>query len=208
MEKIAVPGELLWEKEIRAPNTYCENGNTYATVLGMVRDEKFIPLEMIYKPKTGDNVVGIVTNVRHSGYNIDLNLPYDGFINSKFSRITFKQGDLIYGRVKFVDEVGTVDINDAKRLPNGKIVDVPASKVPRVIGKKSSMLNILREGTGCSIFVGNNGYVWIGGRGNLPLALKTIKLIIEKAHTRGLTDTVAQYINENGGEVTVPPKEE
>jgi exosome complex component RRP4 len=208
LEKIVVPGEMLWEKEIRVPNTTVVEGKTYATVLGMVRDDRFIPLELVYKPKPGDNVVGIVTNVRHAGYSIELNLPYEGFISSKFTRVSFQQGDLIYGRVKFVDEVGNADITDAKRLPAGKILDVPASKVPRIIGKKSSMLNVIRDGTGCSIFVGNNGYIWIGGKGNLPLALKTMNFIVANAHKHGLTDKVAEYLNEHGGNVTVPPREE
>ena len=207
IEKIVVPGELLWEQEMRVPNTIVVDGKTYAAVLGMLRDDKFIPLELVYKAKAGDTVVGVVTDVRHSGYSVDLHLAQDGFISSKFSRVSFKEGDLIYGRIKFADEVGNVDITDAKRLPAGKLLNVPASKIPRIIGKRSSMLNVLRDGTGCSIFVGNNGYIWVGGKGNLQLALKTIDFIIKKAHTRGLTDAVAEYLNENGGNVIVPPKD-
>ena len=208
MEKIVVPGELIWEQEMRVPNTIVVDGKTYATVPGMVRDDRFIPLELVYKPKPGDNVVGVVTDVRHAGYSVDLNLAYGGFISSKFTRVSFQQGDLIFGRVKFADEVGNVDITDAKRLPAGKLLDVPASKVPRIIGKKSSMLNVIRDGTGCSIFVGNNGYIWIGGKGNVQLALKTIDFIVANAHKHGLTDKVAAYLNEHGGNVNVPPKEE
>ncbi len=207
-EKIIVPGELIWEKEVREPNTEVVNGKTYATVLGMLREDRFIPLELVYKPKVGDNVIGIVTDVRHSGYSVDLNLAYDGFINSKFTRVSFRKADIIYGKIKFVDEVGGVDITDAKRLPTGKLMKVPASKVPRIIGKKSSMLNLIRDGSGCTIFVGNNGYIWIGGKGNLPLVLRTIKLIIEKAHTRGLTDTIAAYLRSQGANVKVPTAEE
>ncbi len=207
IERIVVPGELIWEQEMRVPNTVVVDGKTYAAVLGMVRDDKFIPLELVYKAKAGDNVVGVVTDVRHAGYSVDLNMAYNGFISSKFTRVSFKQGDLIYGRIKFADEVGNVDITDAKRLPAGKLLNVPASKVPRIIGKRSSMLNVLRDGTGCSIFVGNNGYIWIGGKGNIQLALKTINFIIRKAHTRGLTDAVAGYLNEHGGNVTVPPRD-
>ncbi|MCP4646209.1 MAG: hypothetical protein GY852_00550 [bacterium] len=208
MEKIVVPGEMIWEQEMRVPNTVVVDGKTYATVLGMVREDRFIPLELVYRPKPGDNLVGVVTDVRHAGYSVDVNLAHGGFISSKFSRVSFQQGDLIFGRVKFADEVGNVDITDAKRLPAGKLLNVPASKVPRIIGKKSSMLNVIRDGTGCSTFVGNNGYIWIGGKGNLQLALKTIDFIIENAHKHGLTDKVAEYLNENGGNVTVPPREE
>lgn len=199
MEKIVVPGEMLWDEETRVPNTYVEGGKTYTTVMGMMRDERFVPLQVVYAPKPGDNLVGVVTDVRHSGFSVDINLPSNGFISSKFTRVSFRQGDMVYGRVKYADEVGNVDITDAKRLPAGKLVDVPASKVPRIIGKKSSMLNIIRDGTGCSVFVGNNGYIWVGGNGNIQLALKTIKLIVQKAHTSGLTDTVAEYLRENGG---------
>ncbi len=207
-EKIIVPGEIIWEKEVREPNTEVVDGKTYATVLGMLREDRFIPLELVYKPKVGDNVIGIVTDVRHSGYSVDLNLAYDGFINSKFTRVSFRKADIIYGKIKFVDEVGGVDITDAKRLPTGKLMKVPASKVPRIIGKKSSMLNLIRDGSGCTIFVGNNGYIWIGGKGNLPLVLRTINLIIEKAHTRGLTDTIAAYLRSQGANVKVPTMEE
>jgi len=207
IEKIIVPGELIWEQEMRVANTVVADGKTYATVVGMVRDDRFIPLELVYKAKAGDNVVGVVTDVRHAGYSVDLGLAQDGFISSKFTRVSFKQGDLIFGRIKFADEVGNVDITDAKRLPTGKLVDVPASKVPRIIGKRSSMLNVLRDGTGCSIFVGNNGYIWVGEKGNVQLSLKTIDFIVRKAHTQGLTDAVAKYLNENGGNVTVPPRD-
>gem|GEM_PF-440775 len=199
---------MIWEQEMRVPNTVVVEGKTYATVLGMVREDRFIPLELVYRPKPGDNVVGVVTDVRHAGYSVDINLAHGGFISSKFTRVSFQQGDLIFGRIKFADEVGNVDITDAKRLPAGKLLNVPASKVPRIIGKKSSMLNVVRDGTGCSIFVGNNGYIWIGGKGNLQLALKTIEFIIENAHKHGLTDKVAEYLNEQGGNVTVPPREE
>ncbi len=192
---------------MRVPNTLVENGKTYATVIGLVRNDKFIPLELVYKAKAGDNVVGVVTDVRHSGYSVDLGLAQDGFISSKFTRVSFKQGDLIFGRIKFTDEVGNVDITDAKRLPTGKLVSVPASKVPRIIGKRSSMLNVLRDGTSCSIFIGNNGYLWVGGKGNVQLVLKTVDFIVKNAHTQGLTDAVAQYLNENGGNVTVPPRD-
>jgi exosome complex component RRP4 len=199
---------MIWDQEMRVPNTIVVDGKTYATVLGMVREDRFIPLELVYRPKPGDNVVGVVTDVRHAGYSVDINLANGGFISSKFSRVSFQQGDLIFGRIKFADEVGNVDITDAKRLPAGKLLNVPASKVPRIIGKKSSMLNVIRDGTGCSIFVGNNGYIWIGGKGNLQLTLKTIDFIIGNAHKHGLTDKVAEYLNENGGSVTVPPREE
>lgn len=197
MEKMILPGEIVWEREVSASGTYLHEGKTYATVMGMMREEKFIPLEIAYKPKVGDNVVGIVIEERRAGYSTDLNLPYNGMIPTRKIRITLDMGGMIYGKITWVDEVGNVDIGEVDRLPPGKIISVPPSKVPRIIGKKSSMLNQIREKSGCSIFVGNNGYIWIGTRGNVPLVLKTIRLIIDNAHTSGLTDVVAKYLEDN-----------
>ncbi len=197
MEKMILPGEVVWGREVSASGTYLHEGKTYATVMGMMREEKFIPLQMTYKPKVGDNVVGIVVEERRAGYSTDLNLPYNGMIPTRKVRITLDMGGMVYGKIAWVDEVGNVDIGEVDRLPPGKIITVPPSKVPRIIGKKSSMLNQIREKSGCSIFVGNNGYIWIGTRGNVPLVLKAIRLIIENAHTSGLTDVVAKYLEDN-----------
>ncbi len=200
MENMILPGDLVWEREVYASGTYTMGGKTYAKVMGMMREDKFIPLEMSYRPKVGDNVVGIVTEERRAGYSTDLNLPYNGMVPTRKVRIHLDMGGMIYGKISFVDEVGNVDIGVVDKLPPGKIISVPPSKVPRIIGKKSSMLNQIREKTKCSIFVGNNGYIWIGARGNVPLVLKTIRLIIDNAHTSGLTDVVAKYLEDNKGE--------
>lgn len=197
MENMILPGDLVWEREVHASGTCIEGGKTYATVMGMMREDKFIPLEIAYRPKVGDNVVGIVVDERNAGYAVDLNLPYNGMIPTKKVRITAQLGAMVYGKITFVDEVGNVDIGEVDKLPPGKIISVPPSKVPRIIGKKSSMLNQIREKTGCSVFVGNNGYIWIGARGNVQLVLKAIRLIIDRAHTSGLTDVVAKYLEEN-----------
>ncbi len=197
MENMVLPGEMVWEKEVRTPGTYIKDGRTYATVMGMLREDRFIPLAIAYRPKVGDNVVGIVVDERGPGYMVDLNLPYNGVIPTRKVRIRLKIGEMVYGKITVADEVGNVDIGEVDKLPPGKLMNVPPSKVPRIIGKKSSMLNQIREGTGASVFVGNNGYVWIGQRGNMQLVMRTINLIIDKAHTSGLTDVVAKYLAEN-----------
>lgn len=197
MERIVLPGDIIWEREVFASGTWVKDGITYAKVPGLLREEKFIPLEMAYRPKVGDNVVGIVVDERSAGYMVDLNLPYNGVIPTRKVRISLRLGEIIYGKITSVDEVGNVDIGEVNKLPTGKLIAVPASKVPRIIGKKSSMLNQIRELSGSSVFVGNNGYIWIGQKGNMHLVMKVLNLIIRRAHTSGLTDQVAKYLNEN-----------
>jgi len=197
LERIVLPGDVVWEREVFASGTWVKDGITYAKVPGMLRDEKFIPLEMAYRPKVGDNVVGIVVDERNAGYMVDLNLPYNGVIPTRKVRISLRLGGMVYGKIAFVDEVGNVDIGEVDKLPAGKLITVPASKVPRIIGKKSSMLNQIRDISGSSVFVGNNGYIWIGQKGNMQLVMKALDLIIRRAHTTGLTDQVAKYLDEN-----------
>ncbi len=196
MRRIVLPGDKIADKAIRIPNTFIDDNVTYAAVIGMLdEDGTYIPLEARYKPAVEDVVIGLVMDVRPSSYNIDINLPFSGFLSGRDLRIRLNIGDVIMCRVKSVDEVGNIDLEDARILPKGKIIEFPPSKVPRLIGRKSSMLNILKEAAGGEIIVGNNGYVWISEISNIPLLLRAMNRIIQKAHISGLTDNISQFLN-------------
>jgi exosome complex component RRP4 len=197
--RIVLPGEKIGAGRINAPNTYFDGTDTYAAVVGMVDDEgRYVALENRYRPIVGDIVVGMVTDVRHAGYEVDLNLPQGGFIPTRDIRLSLQLGDFVICKVKSVNEVGDVDLGEVRRLPKGKIVEFPSAKVPRLIGKKSSMLSLLKEYTGGDIMVGNNGYVWISERSDMPVLLKAIKIIERKAHKSGLTDEIAAFLSKHG----------
>ena len=194
--KIIIPGEMIWETEKRVPHTYVKDGKTYSMVMGVIRDDRFVPLQVVYKPKVDDAVVGVVVDQRGPGYMVDINLSCNAVIPTRKTRIMLPISAIIFGKITFVDEVGNVDIGDVKELSRGRIIPVPPSKVPRLIGKKSSMLNLVRDETGCPIFVGNNGFVWVGEGGDVPLAIKAVERIIQRAATKGLTDEMAEYLHE------------
>lgn len=198
MEKrIILPGEKIAEGMVKIPNTFFDGKATYAAVIGTVDSEgKYIALENPYKPYVGDTVVGLVTDVRHAGYEVDLNLPEGGFIPTRNTRITLQLGDFVVCRVKSVSEVGDVDLGEVRRLPRGKIIDFPPAKVPRLIGRKSSMLDLLKQNAGGDIMVGNNGYVWMSDKCDIPLLLKVITMIERKAHRSGLTDEIATFLEQ------------
>lgn len=199
-KKIVLPGEKISSGRINAPNTFVEGNETYAAVIGMMDNEgRYVPLENRYRPAAGDIVVGIVTDVRHAGYEVDLNLPEGGFIPTRDIRIDLQLGDFVICKVKMVNEVGDTDLGEVRRLPKGKIIEFPSAKVPRLIGRKSSMLVLLKEYAGGDLMVGNNGLVWISERCDIPLMLKAIKLIERKAHKSGLTDEVAAMLKAERG---------
>lgn len=194
-KKIVLPGDKIADTKLRAPNTFCEGEATYAAVIGTLDDKgRYIPLETAYKPQIADVVIGMVVDVRHAGYEVDLNLPEGGFIPTRDSRIKLQLGDFVLCKIKSVSEVGDVDLGEVRRLPRGKIIEFPPAKVPRLIGRQSSMLNLLKERTGGDIMVGNNGYVWLSEKSNMPLLLKAINTIKEKAHKSGLTDEISNLL--------------
>ncbi|MEW6722861.1 MAG: KH domain-containing protein [Candidatus Micrarchaeota archaeon] len=208
-KRIVLPGERIADGRVSAPNTFFEGGTTYAAVIGMVDDEgRYIPLENRYRPAVGDVVVGMITDARHAGYDVDLNLPHDGFVPTRDMRLTLQLGDFVICKVKSVSEVGDVDLGEVRRLPKGKIVEFPSAKVPRLIGKKSSMITLLKDYTGGDIVVGNNGYVWISEKSDMPLLLKAIKIIERKAHKSGLTDEMSRFLREATGRTAPERREE
>ncbi|MDO8554038.1 MAG: hypothetical protein Q7S22_04485 [Candidatus Micrarchaeota archaeon] len=196
--KIILPGDRISDKVLRMPNTYIENEMTYAAVVGMSDETgKFISLESCYKPVFEDVLIGIVTDVRHSGYSVDINLPSSAFVSARDMRTPLNAGDVIAAKVVDVDEVGEVSLGDIRKLPRGEIITFPPSKVPRLIGRKSSMLLLIKEHVGGELIVGNNGFVWVSESADIPLVYKAVNLVIEKAHLTGLTDNMQEFLIAN-----------
>ena len=197
MEKesmIVFPGELVSDRPDRIAYAYIDKGKTYSTVVGLFSDGKLVPLEGPYEPLPDDIVVGIISEVRFSGYSVDINCPYVSFLSSREIRERYEMGDAIVARIVKVDEVKNIDLTDARKLPQGSLVKVSSVKVPRIIGKKNSMIDTIQSSTGCQVTAGRNGYIWVSGAGDFSLAQKAIRMIEAQAHTRGLTDRVASFL--------------
>ncbi|MCX8197900.1 MAG: exosome complex protein Rrp4 [Candidatus Micrarchaeota archaeon] len=192
--RIVMPGELLSDKPERISYAFVDKGKTYSTVVGLFSNGKLVPLEGPYEPVPEDVVVGIITEVKFAGYSVEVNSPFPAFLSSREIREKFEMGDAILAKVLFVDEVRSIELADAKKLPPGRLVKVSSVKVPRIIGKKNSMIDMIKSATKCEIFVGRNGYIWIAGSGNANLAEKAIRLVEIQAHTSGLTDRIAAFL--------------
>lgn len=197
MKRIIVPGEKILDKPFMSEWTFVDRNKTYASVVGIMDEEnRFIPVKCVYSPRPGDNVIGVVVYIRGNGYKVDLNLPFEGFLSGKDTRVPFSLGEIMYGKIKEVDEIGNVDLTNVRKLAAGKIIEFPSAKIPRLIGKKNSMLMTIMQGTGCQIYVGNNGYIWLSG-GNIALALKAIEMVDRKFLMNGLTQEIADFLAKN-----------
>ncbi|MFB6208319.1 MAG: exosome complex RNA-binding protein Rrp4 [Candidatus Nanohaloarchaea archaeon] len=218
---LVVPGDLVYEGTDMYANsgTYEEDDKIYSKYAGVVRHNgqgiQVVPMSGRYIPSEGDVVIGEVSRVSYSRWTVDLNSPYDGtlgiseaseeYVDLDEEDLTdyFEVGDAIVVKVDSVSESMDVDLTmkdrRCKKLHGGRVIEIAPSKVPRVIGKKGTMVKQINEKTGCNIIVGQNGQVWISGD-NPNLAARAVKKVEREAHTRGLTEKIGEWLDEQAGD--------
>jgi len=221
---LVIPGQILADDEYYSGRgTFKEDGKICSSLLGRVslRNKKIrvIPLKSKYVPKKGDVVIGKIKDVRFSMWDVDINSPYSGILpafevfgrEKKELNKVYDVGDVLFLRVVEVDEIKKAKLGLKGRgmgkFKGGIIVDIAPTKVPRLIGKKGSMINMIKDKTKCKIVVGQNGLVWVKGNEDMEqLTREIIHLIEAEAHTSGLTNKIKNklYLAIDG---ELPPEE-
>ena len=221
---LVIPGQVLADDEYYSGRgTFKENGKVCSSLIGLVslRNKKIrvIPLKSKYVPKKGDVVIGKINDVRFSMWDVDINSPYSGILpafevfgrEKKELNKVYDVGDVLFLRVGDVDEIKKAKLGLKGRgmgkFKGGIIVDIAPTKVPRLIGKKGSMINMIKDKTKCKIVVGQNGLVWVKGDEDMEQLTKNIIHLIEaEAHTSGLTNKIKNklYLAIDG---ELPPEE-
>lgn len=217
VREIVVPGDLLSESGLKAgPGTYVESGHIYAAQLGIKTTRSnmvgVVPLSGQYVPMRGDMVIGKIVDMGASNWFVDINAAHQSplHVNEVPWRVEFGEtgkfmtvGDLVSLKVVGVDELGKVQISmkehGLRKLAGGVVVEVAPSKIPRVIGRNGSMIQMLKNATSCRIYVGQNGRIWVDGDlDNVLKAIDAIKLIETDAHSTGLTEKVEKLLGQKG----------
>lgn len=223
-KQLVTPGELLAEGEyLPGENTYMEQNKIYASRIGLVDTENkkvnVVALRAFYVPKMGDIIIGSVVEVGFNGWTVDIKSPYTALLrasdvlsrpfkpqNDELSAV-LSAGDLIVAKIASYDRAHdpqlTVGEPGLGKITRGQILHVTPTKIPRIIGRKGSMISMIKQETGCQIILGLNGVILVTGK-NLEdeeLALTAIKKIEEESHTSGLTDRITQLLKESKGKV-------
>lgn len=196
--RIVLPGEKVFDHPHHTEGLYVSEGKSYASVLSLAVDERVIPLKGKYIPRAGDVVVGVVSQERFNGYSVEIHSPYPGQLSTRDTREEFKTGDLLTARVAMVDEIHEAVLVEPRKLQGGEVLEIESVKVPRVIGKNGSMLQLLQQETGSELMVGKNGRVYLNG-GNTALAAMAIIKIVKEAHTPGLTERMQEFLSGEKG---------
>ena len=211
--KLVIPGETIVSGDDYLPGDFTrkEGDNIVANRYGLSdvkgRVVKIIPVSGVFEPRRGNTVIGRVEDITFSGWIVDIGGPYGAFLPlaecprfinrnniDEFAGI----GDVLNAKIWSVKK-GSVDLTLKSRglgkLEGGMIIKINSNKVPRVIGKEGSMINLIKDKTGTEITVGQNGFIWL--RGELEgekKAEETIKLIEREASSDGLTEKVEDFL--------------
>jgi len=215
---IVVPGTLLAIDEVAGPGTYIESsdkGNQvfskYVGIFDMKNNRcRVIPLSGVYIPRKGDKIIAQVSEVSYTHWLADINsfvsgmMPLSETVSDYVDLTTadlsnyYIVGDYVYIMVSNVTKNFGVKLSMRDRmckpLKGGKIITITPTKVPRLIGKGGSMVEVIKKKTGSRIIVGQNGVVWISG-GDEDAAIKAVEEVDKKSHQSGLTDHISAMLD-------------
>jgi exosome complex component RRP4 len=218
-KQLVTPGELLAEGDyLPGENTFVENGKIFASRIGLVDSDNkkvnVVALRAFYVPKTGDIVIGTVVEVGFNGWTVDVKSPYTAILrasdvlsrpfkpqNDELSAV-LNAGDLIVAKIASYDRAHdpqlTVGEPGLGKITRGQILRVTPTKIPRIIGRKGSMISMIKQETNCQIILGLNGVILVTGKTpeDEDIAIAAIRKIEEESHTSGLTDRVTQFLKE------------
>jgi len=215
--ELVTPGDLLAKGDYLAgENVFRINDEIYATRIGLVeysnKKVSVVALKSFYVPSVNDIVIGKVVEVGTRGWMVEINSPFlallrasDAFtkpFNPKNDELTsiLDVGDVIIAKIiaydRTRDPLLTIREHGLGKVKSGQIVVITPTKIPRVIGRKGSMISMIKNETGCNITIGQNGVILVRGKNPVMegIVVRAIKMIEKEAHTTGLTDRVTDMI--------------
>ena len=211
--KVVIPGEVIEQGNDFLPGEGTEKRGEEIVALryGLAEESnrlvKVIPLSGVYHPRRGNVVIGKVEMLTFNGWVINIGTAENAFLSlTEVPRFVNKDGldevmdigDMTVVKISGINRRGTdvtIKSRGLGRIDEGLIVSVNPNKVPRIIGKEGSMINLIKDETKCNITVGQNGFIWIKGDKieDELYAKKAILFVTEKSFTSGLTEEVQKW---------------
>jgi len=223
--QVVAPGELLADGDhVLGDNAYKIGTQIFSACIGLLEVDGsrvfVVPLKGGYVPRVGDLVAGRVVDIGLSGWSVDIRAPYPAMLPASETpgprgprrrdlSEAFDVGDMVVAEVLAFDRTRdpllTIKGPSLGKVGTGRVVEISAAKIPRLIGRKGSMISMLKQETGCQITVGQNGVALVWGKSpeEESLAVEAIYMVEREAHTRGLTDRIREMIAKNKGTAQV-----
>ncbi len=217
--QVVAPGELLADGDhLLGENAYRIGTQIFSACVGLLEVDGnrvfVVPLKGGYIPRVGDLVAGRIVDIGLSGWTVDILAPYPSMLPASETpgprgprrrdlSEMFDVGDMLLAQVLAFDRTRdpllTIKGPGLGKVATGRVVQISAAKIPRLIGRKGSMISMLKRETGCQITVGQNGVALVWGKSPDAerLAVEAIYMVEREAHTRGLTDRIREMIAKN-----------
>lgn len=215
--RYVIPGDVIVTGPLRPEqNVYQEGDRIISTCVGISEifenAVRVIPLTGVYVPKTNDLVIGKVIGTSPLSWEFDINSCFIGFLPAQdvFGRDysptkdELKQrlntGDLVAARIanfdRSRDPLLTVQDRDLGKIEAGELIEIAPSKVPRLIGKRGSMIQSIEMATKAIITIGQNGWIVVScdDPEGLLKAIEAVKMVDALAHTPNLTERVKSML--------------
>ena len=211
--KLVIPGETIIEGDDYLPGDFTSKdgneiiANRYGLSEINGRVVKIIPISGVFEPRRGNNVIGRVEDINYSGWSMYIGGPYSAFLPlSECPRFINRNnieefatiGDILNVKIWSVKRGGvdlTLKSRGLGKLEGGRLIRINPHKVPRVIGKEGSMINLIKNETKTEITVGQNGFIWLkGDTDGENKAEQAINIIETEASSDGLTDKVEKFL--------------
>src|SRR5919199_1516682 len=216
--KFVIPGDRIAEGNLRPLMNVIKVANSIiSTRIGIAeagRDGiKVIPLSGIYIPRVNDIVIGKITDHSSLSWEVDINSCFSGHLPAQdvFGRDfsparddmgrQLAIGDLITARIIVFDRTRdpmlTIQDKDLGKIPRGEFLKISATRVPRLIGKRGSMIQTIEQATQTRVLIGQNGIIVVTGRNleGIKLAVRAIRMVEEEAHMANLTQRIKVLLN-------------
>jgi len=215
--KVVIPGEVIISGEDFLPGEGTRRSgddilaNKYGLAEKIGRVVKIIPLSGAFIPRRNNVILGRVVDFTHNGWLIDVDAAGSAFmpiaesprfINKSEMSSFLGIGDMVSAKIWSVNGKA-IDLSlkgkGLGKLEGGYVFKINPSRVPRVIGREGSMVNLIKDKTGCNITIGQNGWIWINSDNvdGIIKARKAIEFITERVHIDGLTDKMEEWFGKN-----------
>jgi exosome complex component RRP4 len=221
--RYVIPGDVIATGPLRPEqNVYQDGDRIISTSVGISEifenAVRVIPLTGGYIPKSNDLVIGKVIGTSPLSWEFDIGSCFIGFLPAQdvfgrdYSptkdelRQRLDIGDLVAARIanfdRSRDPLLTVQDRDLGKIESGELVKIAPSKVPRLIGKRGSMIQTIEMATKAIITIGQNGWIVVSCENpeGLLKAIEAIKMIDALAHTPNLTERVKSMLGVPEGE--------
>ncbi len=185
-----------------------------------------IPYKNVYTPKVGDYIVGFVVGYAPNGWVLEIGSYVKGFLpandvirEGKFDpkKIDLEKylrlGDLVGTIIQDVNKFSNVLLTTKNireginpkhlgKLSNYFIIKVHTTKLPRIIGKKGSMIKIIKRRIDGDLIIAQNGVIlYKGSYENYKLLRSILQVIIQHTYASGLTGKIAEMLGVNLNEL-------